>query len=123
MPRMKQRHSPKTHDDNANEGKERIETQANIVLPKRKTILLMKAEANAENARRYSERSNTTMVFQRATTLWSIHNDSRGNGMAGRKASITVNGVLHRTGASSTIQRRVTHSAIVCGTFTSKECA
>ena len=55
MPRMKQRHSPKTHDDNANEGKERIETQANIVLPKRKTILLMKAEADAENARRYSE--------------------------------------------------------------------
>jgi len=34
--------------------------------------------------------------------------------MARRKTYITVNGVLHRTGVSSTIQGRGTHNAIVC---------
>jgi len=42
--------------------------------------------------------------------------------MAGRKAYITVNDVLRRTGVSSTIQKRVTHNAIVCEVqFKSKE--
>jgi hypothetical protein len=34
--------------------------------------------------------------------------------MAGMKTYITVNGVLHRTGVSSTIQRREIHNAIGC---------
>jgi hypothetical protein len=41
--------------------------------------------------------------------------------MAGRKTYITVNDVLHRTGVSSTIQRRKTHNARVRGTFKSWE--
>ena len=46
---------------------------------------------------------------QRAATLSRGREPVRGNGTAGRVAYITVNGVLRRTGVSSTTQGHVAH--------------